>query len=363
MMKRAVLWAALAAAVAISSGTASAEGARTTRPAQAGTLSPKQRGEMAHAFVMRWGTYVQRAYGLDVNSWSKRMVTTFVHADPTNFKRALKRSTLEGAMAELDGHGRNLSDTQVINTLAAQPANAQITPASALDGVEDLVFTPVDPCRIVDTRNTGAGAIAGGTSRGFYAWGFPDFSFQGGSATDCGGLSQQAPQAIVVNVTVVSPAALGYATLYPANAAQVPTAATLIYPSAGAIISNSATVTLGTIDNDDFRIFSEKNAQYVVDIVGYYDFPYAMELDCSNQAASWVVNGSATFNNTLACEAGFTLTGAGCSTTGFNDASWAVNGLFTNAGGQVEAGCAGTNLTASQITVKGTAQCCRIPGR
>jgi hypothetical protein len=362
-MKRAVLWAALAAVVAISAGTASAQGTRATRPVQTGTLSPTQRGEMAHAFVMRWGTYVQRAYGLDVNTWSRRMVTTFVHADPTNFKRALQRSTLEGAMAELDGHGKNLSDTQVINTLAAQPANAQITPASALDGVEDLVFTPVDPCRIVDTRFSGAGAITGGSSRGFYAWGFDDFASQGGSATDCGGLSQQAPQAIVVNVTVVSPAALGYATLYPATAASVPTAATLIYPSAGAIISNGATVTLGTIDNDDFRIFSEKTAQYVVDIVGYYDFPHAMELDCSSKAASWVVAGSATFDHTLACNAGFTLTGAGCTTAGHNDASWSVNGLFTNGVDEVEAGCSGTNLTASQITVSGTAQCCRIPGR
>lgn len=359
-MKRALIWAALVAAIVMSSGAVNAAQSAGAAQTSRGTLSPAQRGEMAHAFVTRWGNYVQRVYGLDVKVWASRMVGTFVHADPTNFQRALQRSTYEGAVAELDGRGRKLSDARVINTLAAQ--SADVTPMSPTDGVEDLVFTPLDPCRIVDTRNAGAGQIAGGTSRGFYVWGFPNFTPQGGSATDCGGLSEQSPQAIVVNVTVVNQAALGFATLYPASAASVPTAATMIYYP-NVIISNAATVPLGPTADTDFNIFSERSADYIVDIVGYYDFPHATELDCVPNFISTPVAASASFNFPIpSCAAGFTLTGAGCRTPGANQASWASNGLF-NSSGTVSASCSGTNLTAAQITVEGTAQCCRVPGR
>jgi hypothetical protein len=360
-MKRAVIWATLVAAIAMSSGAVNAaQSGGAAQKTSKGTLSPAQRGEMAHAFVTRWGNYVQRVYGLDVKVWATRMVGTFVHSDPTNFQRALQRSTYEGAMAELDGRGSKLSDTQVINTLAAQ--SADVTPLSAADGVEDVVFTPLDPCRIVDTRNAGAGQIAGGTSRGFYAWGFPSFTAQGGSATDCGGLFEQSPQAIVVNVTVVNQAAVGFATLYPANAASVPTAATMIYYP-NVIISNAATVTLGPTADTDFNIFSERSADYVVDIVGYYDFPHATELDCLPNFISTPVAASASFDFPIpSCAAGFALTGAGCRTPGVNQASWATNGLVKS-GGTVVASCSGTNLTAAPITVEGTAQCCRVPGR
>src|SRR5207342_1746640 len=127
-MKRALIWAALVAAIVMSSGAVNAAQSAGAAKTIAGTLSPAQRGEMAHAFVTRWGNYVQRVYGLDVRVWANRMVGTFVHSDPTNFQRALQRSTYEGAMAELDGRGTKLSDTQVINTLATQ--SADVTPMS-----------------------------------------------------------------------------------------------------------------------------------------------------------------------------------------------------------------------------------------
>lgn len=362
-MKRAVMWTALAVAMAMSAGVVSAaeSGQKRSTAAKATSLSPAQRGDMTRAFVNRWGAYVQRVYGTDVRVWSRRMVSTFVQADGVNFERALQRSTFEGAMAELEGRGKKLSDAKVINTLAAQ--SDMVTPMSPLDGIEDLVFTPLDPCRIVDTRNAGAGPILAGTNRGFYVWGFSSFTAQGGSATDCGGLATQAPQSVVLNVTVVDQTQLGFATLYPASAASVPTAATMVYYP-NVIISNGATVTLGTSGNDDFRIFSQQNAHYVVDIVGYYDFPHATEFDCDPTFVSQSVAASATFDIQIpSCAAGYSLTGAGCRTPGFNEASWAINGLMTDGGGVVGGFCSGTNLTAGQITVEGTGQCCRVPGR
>jgi len=51
------------------------------------------------------------------------------------------------------------------------------------DSRADLVYTPVTPCRIIDTRLAG-GAIGAGTTRSFLVTG-TDLSSQGGSGTGC----------------------------------------------------------------------------------------------------------------------------------------------------------------------------------
>lgn len=360
-MKQSVFCVALATALSMGAVSAAPSGQNGIRATTSTPLSPAQRGEMARAFVQRWGVYVQRVYGVDVRTWGSRLVTTFVNADSANFKRALQRSTYEGAMAELDGRGAKVTDEKVINTLAAQ--SASIAPMSAADGIEDLVFTPVEPCRIIDTRNTGAGAIAGGTNRPFYVWGYPNFTAQGGSATDCGGLLEQSPSAIVVNVTVVGQTELGYATLYPAASASPPLTSTIIYYP-NVIISNAATVPLVTSGVYDFRIFSERTAHYVVDIVGYYAFPHATALDCDPQFVEQAVSASSQFNFSIpSCGTGYTLTGAGCRTPGYNQVNWSINGMYSTDGTSVGAYCAGVNFSASSTTIQGIAQCCRVPGR
>ena len=82
---------------------------------------------------------------------------------PVNFQRALQRSTFEGAMATLDGAGHKLSDNKVIDVLAA--SDTLIGPYALGNLDKDLVFTAVEPCRIVDTRSTPAGAIAAKVSK------------------------------------------------------------------------------------------------------------------------------------------------------------------------------------------------------
>ena len=351
---------AVITAVALGAGfaatTAEAAGGSSGVSSLKTSLSPAERGALTHAFVKKWGVYVQQVYGLDVRSWANRMVPTFVNSDPVNFQRALQRSTFEGAMATLDGAGHKLSDNKVIDVLAA--SDELIGPYALGDLDTDLVFTAVEPCRIVDTRSTPAGAIAANTNRAFYVWGFPDFTSQGGSTTDCGGLSAQSPQAVVVNLTVVGPASAGYATMFPATGT-LPLAASLLY-KAGDVLSNGVTLKLGTFVDDDFRIYSVSAAHYVVDIVGYYDAPYATPLDCVAVALpDTSVAAGATFNLSIpACPVGFTITGAGCRAP-VNQASWAINGLYSGS----NAFCAGQNTTAGAISVSGTSQCCRVPGR
>jgi hypothetical protein len=269
---------AIAAAMMLCAGASNAQEADAVRVAksQKMTLAPSERGQLAGQFVRKWGTYVSQVYGVDVRSWSQRMVSTFVHADAVNFQNAMKRSTYEGALATLDGAGHKLSDDKVI-TAMAQSSTGTVTPAALGETTQDLVYTAVEPCRIVDTRSTGAGAIPAGTNRGFYAWGFANYTAQGGSATDCG-LGGQSPEVIVVNLTAVAPPQQGYATMYPASAVATPLAASLVY-GAGDVLSNGVAVKLGTSGLMDFRIFSERTAHYVVDIVGFYDAPHATPVE------------------------------------------------------------------------------------
>jgi hypothetical protein len=83
---------------------------------------------------------------------------------------------------------------KTLEKLAALPMDALIQAQSrdngglglnALgDSQADLVYTPVTPCRIIDTRIVG-GVIAAGTTTSFLVTG-TDLSSQGGSATGCG---------------------------------------------------------------------------------------------------------------------------------------------------------------------------------
>src|SRR5439155_11294970 len=93
--------------------------------------------------------------------------------------------------------------------------------ASEVLALQGNVFTPVEPCRIADTRVSG-GPIAGGDTRAFNVVGASlDYSSQGGSATGCGipGFASGVPQvsAVVLNVVAVQPTAQGFLTIFPGD--------------------------------------------------------------------------------------------------------------------------------------------------
>jgi hypothetical protein len=141
----------------------------------------------------------------------------------------------------------------------------------------DMVFTPVTPCRLLDTRLAG-GAIAANSQRNFLV-AAANLSGQGGSATGCGVPTDAT--AAVVNFTVVSPTGPGnlraYATANPQPAA--PLAATMTFGAVAGLdaLSNGTVVPLcdratttcpGT---GDMRIqLSGSSAHVVADVLGYF---------------------------------------------------------------------------------------------
>jgi hypothetical protein len=328
-----------------------------TRPA-----TPAERGAMARAYVLKWGAYVQQAYKVPVDVWAKRMVPTFVGADVSNFRRALQRSTYEGASAELSGVGRKLSDGQVIDTmarasLAPTVSQSQIVAAKLGDATVDLVYTPITPCRILDTRVAG-GTIAGGFSRDFKAvvGGGGNFSSQGGSATDCGMVSA-GQAAVVINVTAVFPTGPGYATVYPFGATR-PLAASVNY-AASDIVNNTVVTKLpNPLTTQDFTIFTFAASDYVADIVGYYSPPQATALDCTtvSSASTNVAAGAYVSLPVINCPATYTPTALSIS-AGENIL---VADSYT-AGNAGQIFVRSLSVNAQGVTAK--MNCCRVPGR
>jgi hypothetical protein len=339
---------------------ADAASAQTAAP-----LSPKQRGELARQFVLRWGDHVERVYDVRVGVWARRMVPTFAAADPANFRNAMKRATFEGAVAELMGLGFRLGDQRAVQRLAEASRTAtgarNVADKALGDLDRDLTYTPIQPCRILDTRSTVAGPIAAGATRSFVAVA-GTYASQGGDAGDCG-TTGVVPSAVALNVTAVTPDRAGYATVFPFGAAQ-PLASSVNY-TAGAIVNNAIiTKVPNPLLASDFTIFSFGQSHYVVDIVGYFAPNKATPLDCTLafSAQSDIANDASFFLFAPACPAGYTMISNGCRiNTGSGRIDWSTAGLATDALGS--AYCGGINRSGGVVSIGAVTRCCRVPGR
>lgn len=324
-----------------------------------GTLAPAARAEAIRTFVGRWGGHVRTVYGLDVHAWAMRLVPQFATGDAADLREALRRGTFEDAMTALDGSARQRTAHRTAAALAQLPPGPidgrTAAVAKALgDATQDLVYTPITPCRVVDTRNTVAGAIPAGGTRSFVGAGVSTYAGQGGANVNCG-LSLEAPAALALNITAVTPSGPGYATAFAYGTAQ-PGTANVNY--AGGDIVNNAIVTpiAAPSASFDFTLFSYAQAHYVVDVIGYFDRPRASPIECVNSSLNTTtVNVGATANlvATAACPTGYGATSVNCESS-----SWSMPLVFVS--GNV---CSAKNNGTTQATLKAGLRCCRIPGR
>lgn len=312
-----------------------------------GPATPAERAALIRSFVMKWGGHAERVYGVDVRVWSQRMVPAFVHGDADNLREAVRRDTFEAALAALNGGAARIDERAI--------PRSPIVARALGDLAQDLVFTPVQPCRIVDTR-IAQGAIAAGQVRSYRAAGRTTYSDQGGSATNCG-LQSEVPGAVMLSVTAVSPAQAGYATVFPAGAA-VPGTASLNYV-AGAVVNNASVVRVpNPATTYDFSIYSHATSDYVVDIVGFFAAPRATALSCVDSGtASTTIGIGATGQVTApACPAGYTATQLDCES-----GSWGMPIIFSSLRGGGICGARNNSNVASLLTA--SRRCCRVPGR
>jgi len=142
---------------------------------------------------------------------------------------------------------------------------------------DGLLFTPVTPCRIIDTRLVG-GPLLTGVARDFLVAG-PDLSTQGGSPVGCG-VPENTAKAAVLNFVAVAPAGQGHLRAWAYQDPRLPPpffAAFVIYGSVPGLpaIANGIAVPLcdtGLSACDfDLRLRAYGSPTHVVvDVVGFF---------------------------------------------------------------------------------------------
>jgi hypothetical protein len=130
----------------------------------------------------------------------------------------------------------------------------------------DLVYTPITPCRIVDTRKAG-GAIPPSGIRSYNVHGA--VASQGGNPAGCPSPKGE-PRAVAMNVTAVPLSKNGYLTAYPFGST-APFPSLVNYKGGGQPIANSGTVKTCFNCSKDINIKSNYGTTHVViDVLGYY---------------------------------------------------------------------------------------------
>jgi hypothetical protein len=139
---------------------------------------------------------------------------------------------------------------------------------------EDLVFTPVKPCRIYDSRKTcsSCGVFNPGNSRELYVYGTSDIANQGGNSAGCSS-PQGEPAAVHINVAAVPQSNKGWFVVFPANVAP-PLASLVNYDGAVQNIANAATIKCyfnASAGAKEIEVRNSKGISHlVIDVMGYY---------------------------------------------------------------------------------------------
>ena len=136
------------------------------------------------------------------------------------------------------------------------------------DATADLTYTPLNPCRILDTRVVG-GPLAANVARTFNGYA-TNFSAQGGTATNCG--IPNGVAALAMNVYAVNPTNLGFIKVWPANGAE-PAVSTVNYQVGITAIATGALVPVDAGNSNRFTAKSPAGVGFIADVVGYFKAP------------------------------------------------------------------------------------------
>ncbi|MCC7032325.1 MAG: hypothetical protein IT179_05750 [Acidobacteria bacterium] len=195
-----------------------------------------------------------------------------------------------------------------------QPQAKKWTPASPQvlgDTTAGLIFTPIPPCRIVDTRGTGArtGMLAVNTPRTFDLTTDGYTEGQGGQTSGCTGLPSFSHYGFSINITVVGFSGTGGLQVYPYSGSIPATSIINYFPGAGALANNGpVTGCYGCADDITINAF-QAPTHVIIDVMGYFERGPYIGSSTSRVAGTpvAVAAGGRTFVYSGSCPAGTVL--------------------------------------------------------
>lgn len=313
-------------------------------------LAPESmRSELGESIVSRWTPYVEKTYGASSRGWGDRLQGTIQNADITNLERAASANDFESMSNLLLGGAP---------AIVATSAHKSTLKTSLAASGSNLVYTPITPCRIVDTRVVG-GPLTPAETRSYFGYTATDFTSQGGFESNCNIPANIS--ALSVSITSVLPTGNGYFTAYPFNDAK-PISTALNY-TPGSITSGYSVVRQCRPScSAQFNVYSHNQSHLVIDVEGYYTEPQTVALDCTVATQSGfldLLGGLQT--RTINCPAGYSATSGSCS----GPLGLTVSGSepAVTAGQPTGWKCDLVGSLLSGVAYKATATCCRVPGR
>lgn len=231
------------------------------------------RANFVHELLMAWTPYVDnQAYDL-----FEELGPIAMRAPVWQLYGASLVGDFPTMMRVLKGEG---GASPYINALVQPEAKAAYYPSAEIviepnafnDTSDHLVYTPIAPCRVVDTRGTGArtGIIPAGGTRSFDLESDAFVSGQGGTGP-CAGLPSFSYYGWAVNITVTGYSATGWIKAWGYTGAEP--AASIINYSAHVTpsVANGLILTGCYACVDDITVKAYSAATHVIiDVIGYF---------------------------------------------------------------------------------------------
>ena len=341
--------AALLVAPAFAADIDAATVARAT-PASALLAIDENRSTVVNRVVERFGDALEAA-NAGLSRGQLRAMLAGLRADH------LLAASLAG---DLDGL-RNVLANAIATSM---PVQRGLLSAKTLgDANDDLSYTPISPCRVVDTRVAG-GALAANVARTFVGFS-PNFSTQGGTATNCG--MPNAVAAIAMNVYAVNPTTLGFIKVWAGNGVE-PAVSTVNYQSGITALANGAIVPVDGTHDNEFQAKSPSQVHFIADVVGYFRAPTGFG-DITGVNAGAGLTGGGTTGDVMLSIANNGVTAAmlannGC-TSGqilkYNGSAWVCAADATGGGGTVTAVTATAPLSSTGGTTPNISLAAAVP--
>ena len=296
------------------------------------------------------------------DNWRFYMVGNLMQGSEVNFPSvSLARSFADAMNASMAVARAGNPASGDPNGEAASVSTAASVAAGLGTATSDLVYVPITPCRVVDTRAGGPPIPAGAVNSYYFDPGVANVG--AGYCSVYGQIpgSSYGAAAFAANVTVDESGITGfvagsYLQIYPQGGS---TGTSFMNFAPNQIIANAGIISLNQA-NGQFSVVASAPSQFIIDTYGVFIAPQPTALDCVNTAnsAPFTLTTAAFYGgtNAPACPAGYTRVST--ITNGGTGDTASLSNVVTGDGYAYY-----RYYGSSSVSFVVAAKCCRVPGR